>query len=561
MDRRTDESRLTGSAGTPADRRQETPAPVIEPDRFDAVLFDMDGVVTDTAEAHAAAWKRLFDDFLGRYAAETESAQAPFDQDVDYKDHVDGKPRLDGIRDFLASRGIDLPEGAEDDEAGAWTIQGLAKQKNGYFNAWLSENHVRVYEDARALIAGLRREDVGVGIFSSSKNLPKVLDNAGVLELFDTVFGGAELAAAGMPGKPDPAMLLEAARRLDADPARTAIVEDAVSGTEAGAAGHFALVVGVDRSGGDGDATAVRLKAHGADRVCSDLRDLLPNRGGRPRDAIPSAWDCLGEIEARAVQRRLVVFLDYDGTLTPIVPKPEDAVLSDDMRAHLRRLSGLCPVALVSGRDLKDLKQLVRVDRIVHAGSHGFDIEGAFGRRDRLAKGEAYIPDLDAAEKALKDALDGIDGTWVERKAFAIAVHFRRVAPPERARVARAVDRIMAAHAGRLRQGQGKMVFRIQPDMDWDKGRAVEWLLERLDLGAADVLPLYIGDDTTDEDAFASLAGRGVSIVVRDGGALSLADYALDDTDDVGRFLEALVDICARTQDSGADTAHGRLRS
>jgi beta-phosphoglucomutase-like phosphatase (HAD superfamily) len=190
---------------------------------LDAVLFDMDGVVTDTAVAHAAAWKRLFDDYLQGRAERHDEAFQPFDIDRDYRTHVDGKPRYDGVKSFLSARGIELDFGSEGDPADAGTVCGLGNRKQGYFRDWLSNNKVPAFPGTLALIEALHREGIKTALFTSSRNADAVLENAGLADLFEVKVDGGDLAALDLPGKPDPAMLLEAASRLGAAPAHTGI--------------------------------------------------------------------------------------------------------------------------------------------------------------------------------------------------------------------------------------------------------------------------------------------------------------------------------------------------
>src|SRR5436309_5287811 len=238
---------------------------------------------------------------------------------------------------------------------------------------------------------------------------------------------------------------------------------------------------------------------------------------------IPSALEHVQEI-ARSGDR-LAVFLDYDGTLTPIVSHPEDACLSDSMREALRELAGWVPVAILSGRDLDDVRGRVHVDGIVYAGSHGFDIAGAGGLRRQL--GAAYLPVLDTAETELREALDEIPGAQLERKHFSVAAHYRNVNENDASRVALAVDAVAARHR-ELRRMDGKKVYELLPDIDWDKGKAVLWLLETLGLDGRKALPIYIGDDRTDEDAFRALDQRGVAIVVGEHPEQTAANYCLN---------------------------------
>jgi len=250
---------------------------------------------------------------------------------------------------------------------------------------------------------------------------------------------------------------------------------------------------------------------------------------------IPSALEHVQEIAGDS--GRLAVFLDYDGTLTPIVSHPEDAWLTDSMRQTLRELAGCVPVAILSGRDLDDVRGRVHVDGIVYAGSHGFDIAGAGGLRRQL--GAAYLSVLDTAETELREALDDILGAQLERKHFSVAAHYRNVNENDAFRVALAVDAVAARHH-ELRRIDGKKVYELLPDIDWDKGKAVLWLLETLGLKRENVRPIYIGDDSTDEDAFRALKERGVGILVSDESQPTSATYSLKNPSEVERFLPVL---------------------
>ena len=250
---------------------------------------------------------------------------------------------------------------------------------------------------------------------------------------------------------------------------------------------------------------------------------------------IPSALEFIREIAGGHGQ--LAVFLDYDGTLTPIVSHPEEAVLSDSMRQTLRELTARAPVAIISGRDLDDVRRRVDIDAIVFAGSHGFDIAGPRGLHRQMAT--EFLPDLDMAEKELHDVLDGIQGALVERKRFSIAAHYRNVKENDVPKVERAVSEVAARH-DELRRLDGKKVYELLPNIDWDKGKAVLWLLETLGLKGGNVRPIYIGDDATDEDAFRALEQRGIGILVSEQSQPTAAKYSLKDPAEVEYFLPAL---------------------
>lgn len=235
--------------------------------RIDALLFDLDGVVTRTAVVHAAAWKRLFDDFLRRQAL--GQTWQPFDIESDYRRYVDGKPRHDGVRSFLQSRGLILPEGTREDGPEAETVHGLAERKNGYVLAHLAEKGVQPYEAAVTVLREARARGFKTAVVSASENCAAVLAAASLAELFDVRVDGTDIARLALRGKPAPDTFLEAARRLGVEPARTVVLEDALAGVQAGRAGGFALVVGVDRVG-----HAEALRCNGADVVVTRLSEI-----------------------------------------------------------------------------------------------------------------------------------------------------------------------------------------------------------------------------------------------------------------------------------------------
>lgn len=237
--------------------------------QFKAALFDMDGVLTRTASLHAMAWKRLFDDFF--LARSKGAAFRPFDEQEDYRRYVDGKLREEGVRSFLASRDIKLPEGSPDDSPDSETIAGLSKTKDRYFSMMLEEQGVKLYDDGVAFLHAVRKQGLKTAVVSASRHCKAVLGSVHLLGLFDAVVDGEESRRMQLPGKPNPASFLEAATRLNELPSDTIVVEDALAGVEAGRRGGFGLVIGVDRSN-----RTEALWAHGGQVVVSDLRSLLP---------------------------------------------------------------------------------------------------------------------------------------------------------------------------------------------------------------------------------------------------------------------------------------------
>ncbi len=514
----------------------------IAANEYDAVIFDLDGVITNTASVHAGAWKRMFDEFLSRHASRNGLPFQAFEIETDYRVYVDGKPRLDGVRSFLQSRGIQLPEGRPEDPPDAETIHALGRRKNADFLKRIREDGVDVYDSTVNWIHNAKRHGLKTAVISSSKSCALILDSVDLADLFDVRVDGVDSEMLGIPGKPAPDIFLEAARQLQVKPERAVVVEDAVSGVQAGRAGKFGRVIGIARSGG-----REALLSHGADVVVEDLSEIGFTDDLEPSEPLPSALEDFRDIAAELEGKRMAVFLDYDGTLTPIVETPDRAVLSEEMREAVVRLSLRCPVGIISGRDLEDVRDKVRIDSVVYAGSHGFDIAGPEALVIQNQVGEEFLPHLDRAEGALTRKLGSVRGLLIERKKFAVAVHYRLVDSEQVQDVERVVDEVAAAHP-ELRKSYGKKIFELQPRMDWHKGKALLSLLHALKLEGGDVLPFYIGDDVTDEDAFRVLKERGIGIVIRRRPYDTAASYSLKNPDEVRAFLLRLIPSCRRSQ-------------
>jgi alpha,alpha-trehalase len=239
-------------------------------ERFDAVLFDLDGVLTDTARTHAKAWKGMFDEYLEARAARTGEPFQPFDIGSDYGPYVDGKPRYDGVRDFLSSRGIELPEGVPEDPPDRETVCGLGNRKNDLVNAMIATEGVEAYPGSVALARELREAGIRNAVVTSSTNCETVLRAAKIEGFFEVRVDGNDVRELGLSGKPAPDAFLEAARRLEVAPKRAVVVEDAIAGVQAGRAGGFGLVLGVARKD-----DAAELSENGADVVVKDLDEVL----------------------------------------------------------------------------------------------------------------------------------------------------------------------------------------------------------------------------------------------------------------------------------------------
>lgn len=239
-------------------------------DQYDAVLFDLDGVITNTATLHATCWKQMFDEYLRERAEQKGEAFRPFDIATDYRLYVDGEPRFDGVRDFLRSRRIQLPEGTPDDPADVETVHGLGNRKNELVNRAIAELGVEPYAGTVQFIHQLRRDGFKIAVVTSSQNCDAVLRAAKLDDLFEVRVDGNLIQAQRLAGKPAPDTFLIAAKQLGVEPIRTVVIEDAISGVEAGSNGKFGLVIGVARKG-----NAEELKRHGAHLVVDDLGELV----------------------------------------------------------------------------------------------------------------------------------------------------------------------------------------------------------------------------------------------------------------------------------------------
>lgn len=518
---------------------------------FKSVIFDLDGVVTKTASVHAKAWKEMFDEYL-RACSERDGTDFREFRDDDYLKYVDGKPRYEGVKSFLLSRGIDIPFGEAKDPEDKETVCGLGNKKNTKFRQVLASEKPEVYTTTVDLIRKLKERGVRIGVASSSKNCQYILQASGLEDLFESRVDGVISVELGLKGKPEGDIFVQAAFGLETAPRESIVVEDATSGVAAGRNGGFRLVIGIARSN-----NRQELIDAGADVVVEDMNRIdvdwieawfnrMPVYGfaDNPRRAEESPGITVHPGHKRNFSsfpfgKDPVFFLDYDGTLTPIVERPELAVLSDAMRQVVKKLSQKYKTAIVSGRMREDVEKLVSIEGLFYAGSHGFDIKGPnFSLIESHA--EATLGIVAELIKKLKERLGGIEGLLVEEKKFSVAVHYRCVAPGEVSRIRPVIDELLRSES-RLRLMEGKMVYEILPAFDWNKGKAIRWIMKALDISWDAHNVVYIGDDVTDEDAFRVLGPRGTAILVNDESKSSAADFCLKSPEEVKKFFESLL--------------------
>ncbi|PQP52419.1 trehalose-phosphatase, partial [Mycolicibacterium austroafricanum] len=373
---------------------------------------------------------------------------------------------------------------------------------------------------------------VAAAAYSSNGQCRQALKAAGIDDLFGVCIDGME-GDRGTAEKPNPAVLLEAARRIGARPQRCVVVENSAAGVAAGRAGGFALVVGIDGTG-----VADELTRHGADVVLAGLADIAVRTGDRRISELPNALASYGQLIGITSARESMLFLDYDGTLSPIVSDPAAARLVEGADEALELVSKVCPVAILSGRDLADVSARVGTPGVWYAGSHGFELtspDGAYHCNDAAA---VFVPVLEEAAAELNKTLAQIAGVRVEHKRFAVAVHYREVAPEQVSEIVSATHQLGARRG--LRVTSGRMLVELRPDLDWDKGTTLAWIRDRIDPSGS-LLPIYIGDDLTDEDAFDAVRFDGIGIVVghdEDGDRKTAANFTLQSPEQVREFIQ-----------------------
>ncbi len=502
-----------------------------------AAIIDLDGVVTQTASLHAKAWKKMFDAYNENRKQQGITPFRPFSIDKDYPQHLDGMPRYDGVEHFLDSRSIELPRGEPDDKPGKNTICGLGNWKNQFFHKLIEQEGVDICQENIEAIRRWRAQGIKTALISSSKNAEKIMHTAGVEHLFDARVDGLISEELGLEGKPAPDIFLEAAKAMQVEPSEAIVVEDALAGVEAGKKGGFRLVIGIGLN-------EEEMKERGADQVTLSLEGLDVEGAFPTRfDDLPKALEHFDGIASFFSKEAVMLCLDYDGTLTPIVAQYDQAVISHEMREVVRVIAKQRTVAVISGRDLRFIQKHMQLENVFYAGSHGYEIAGPDDFKYEMEEAAELLPLLDSMEKRMHRSVQDVEGADIERKRFAIAVHYRNVAEEDVPEIKQIVNDLLKDKA-ELRKKGGKKVIEVQPDIDWDKGKAVRLLYDRLSEDTTQIRPVYVGDDLTDEDAFREIRlMNGLGVLVGDHGAATYADFTLKNVDEVKIFLQRLLEV------------------
>ncbi|MCV7267145.1 trehalose-phosphatase [Mycolicibacterium doricum] len=384
-------------------------------------------------------------------------------------------------------------------------------------------------EPAVALTRKLRDAGIRTAACSSHRDGGETLEILEKEGVYDLCVDGSGSAGAG-----EPPAFLQATRRLGVPVQRSVLIEDAAAGVTVGRDAGFALIIGVDRTRhADGPIPS------DVDYVVAGLDDITVRTGDQRVSEVPDALESYGQLIGITSTRESMLFLDYDGTLSPIVSDPDAATLVGGAAEALEQVAAVCHVAILSGRDLADVQARVGAPGLWYAGSHGFELRGPDGTYHQNQAAAGVVPVLERAAGELRDRLAQIPGVRVEHKRFAVAVHHREVASADHVAEILSTTRRLGQRAG-LRVTSGRMLVELRPDVDWDKGTALLWIRDRID-SAGSPLPIYIGDDLTDEDAFDAVRFDGIGIVVRhdeDGDRKTAARFSLQSPDQVREFLQ-----------------------
>jgi trehalose-phosphatase len=491
---------------------------------FEAIIVDVEGVITDTRQLHFESWKECIDEILldEFEKGKNEEKQLKPLTATEYYQYFEGKNRLDGIREFIDERGIFLNKEQ---------IESLAAKKNIAYRRHLLEHRPEINEESVEAVKKWKGQKIAMAAVSSSKNCTEMLLHTGIRDLFDVQIDGSMVDELGISGLGKEALYLEAAEQLGKRVDECVVIEDAPYGITAVRESGFKYVIGMSKGR---QYIVNELYTLGADMVVSSLLDIGQDK--------PNAITGRDDLFRFMGNRTPVFFLDFDGTLSDIVQNPDAATLRPEMPVLLSDCAKMYKVAIISGRDRAVIEDKVNIPYIYHAGCHGFDISGPDDFHFEVEEARAIKPLINQVAKELQNDLADIKGLILEDKKFFTAIHYRKV--QDDAQVAKALQLIKEKIAAteKLSFKEGKKVLEIGPAINWNKGKAVRKLCELFKMDSSLSVPIYIGDDTTDEDAFKELVGWGIGIKVSsEANVPTAADYILKDTAEVSEFLRLLV--------------------
>lgn len=480
-----------------------------------AFIFDLDGVLTQTHELHAKAWQQVFSSF------------GDFDINSDYQSYIDGRTREEGIKAFLASRGLVRNE---------HQIRELAEQKNRFFLEMLEQEGPHVIEESVSFLKMLREQNIPMAVVSSSRNCHTILKKAGISDFFKVVVEPHVVEPQSLRSKPYPDYFLHASQILQVAPDACAVIEDSVAGIRAAKAGLFKKVYGLSIHQNTEHEKA--LQKAGADRIINSLWEVEETSDLYP---LPNALTSFEKIFPPGHFKRYFIFLDFDGTLSPIVPDPAEAVPLSGVLELIRECSLYFPIAIITGRDSDVIKRLINLPSLYYAACHGFEITGPENYHYTLEEAQKLKPLFDLAQEHLTIKLGAFPGIVIERKRYGLAFHYRMISSTKlRSTIIETIKDYCLDHPS-LRFMKGEEVIELQPRLDWDKGKALLKLYEVLQLDPDDSPPLYCGDGQTDEDAFREMQNWGIPILASEELRLTLARYHLKGPFEIKLFLEKIV--------------------
>lgn len=483
------------------------------------IVFDLDGVLTNTAKLHAAAWEKVFNEFL------SDRGEKPFVRGEDYRRYLDGKPREDGIRSFLNSREITVNENL---------ISTLGKKKNEYYLEYLHAWGPMLIEDSFSFVLRMFHNSIPMAVVSSSRNASLILKQTGLDRFIKILVDPSRDESEKLDGKPSPDYFLKACELMKVSPLECYMVEDAISGIEAGVKAKFKKVIGIKVTN---DPLGMQeLKTAGANEVVSSLWDIS---GLEDILRIQDAYRSFDHLFLH--KNNYFLFLDFDGTISEIVEDPSEARPVSGVTEIISKLAERMPVCIITGRDTPVIRNLIKLPHIYYSGCHGFEISGPGNYHFDLKEARELIPLFDEAQDYFSHEFDLLEGIVIERKKFGLAFHYRKIHDEKTVNeiVQKVQDYCQGHQEFKLKPGEE--VIEMLPNIDWDKGKSLQKLYDVLKLSRSELPPLYFGDGQTDEDAFREMLTWGEPVLVGAQQKPTLARHHLNGPKETKRFLEKIL--------------------